>query len=77
MVSENYQALSSEELTVHKGEIVYLVHRDKKSATYYKVRSFTKEREGLVPSKYLHKSKDKSKNSDEHDGKVKRSDSIG
>ncbi|XP_066917707.1 kalirin-like isoform X10 [Clytia hemisphaerica] len=73
MVTENYQALSSEELSVHKGEIVYLIHRDKKSATFYRVRSFTKEREGLVPSKILHKSKEKN----EGDSKVKRQDSVG
>ena len=73
MVTENYQALSSEELSVHKGEIVYLVHRDKKSSTFYRVRSFTKEREGLVPSKILQKSKEKN----EGDSKLKRQDSVG
>ena len=73
MVTDTYNALTPEELSVHKGEIVYLVHRDKKSSTFYHVRSFTRERDGLVPSKLLHKSKEKK--DPEH--KLKRSDSIG
>ena len=73
MVTENFQASSNGELSVHKGEIVYLVHRDKKSSTFYHVRSFTRERDGLVPSKLLHKSKEKN----DSDHKLKRSDSIG
>merc|ERR1712176_1138376 len=75
MVTENYQAQNGDEMTVHKGEIVYLVHRDKKSSPYYLVRSFIKEREGLVPSKYLQKSKEKQ--SETEHPKIKRTNSIG
>ena len=74
MVTENYQAQSSDELSVHKGEIVYLIHREKKNSSFYLVRSFVKEKQGMVPSKYLQKSKEKHT---DNDSKVKRSNSIG
>jgi len=70
MVTDNYQAQTSDELTVHKNDIVYLVRKIKKNSHFYEVRSFSRERTGLVPSKVL-------KKYNEEKMKVKRSSSFG
>lgn len=73
VVTDSYEAQNTEELTVHKGDLVCLVHRDKKSSSFYTVRSLTKEDTGLVPSKILHKTKDKHGDGDG----IKRTSSFG
>ena len=53
IVLENYQAQTSDEMTVYKNDVVFLVSRPKKNANFLHVRNFCRERSGLVPATIL------------------------
>ena len=74
-MTESYQAQTSEELTVHKNDTVYLVNRAKKGDQFYLVKSFVKEKSGLVPSNILKKSNERK--TSEEKPKLGRSSSFG
>ena len=55
IVVENYQAQSSEEMTVYKNDVVFFVSKHRKDPQLYNVRSFSRERSGYVPVAILKK----------------------
>ena len=55
IVIENYQAQSSEEMTVYKNDVVFFVSKHRKNSQLYNVRSFSRERSGYVPVAILKK----------------------
>ena len=55
IVVENYQAQSSEEMTVCKNDVVFFISKHKKDPQLYNVRSFSRERSGYVPVTILKK----------------------
>ncbi|XP_065051810.1 triple functional domain protein-like isoform X2 [Rhopilema esculentum] len=55
IVLENYQAQSSEEMTVTKNDVVFFVSKHKKNPQLVNVRSFSRERSGCVPLSILKK----------------------
>lgn len=55
IVMENYQAQSSEEMTVYKNDVVFFVSKHKRDPQLFNVRSFSRERSGHVPVAILKK----------------------
>ncbi|XP_057304422.1 triple functional domain protein-like isoform X4 [Hydractinia symbiolongicarpus] len=76
-VTENYNTQMLDHMSVQKGDIVFRLHREKKSSQFFLMKSASKENSGLVPSKILKKSSDIKNNDEKSDSKLRRTSSFG